>query len=277
MKLILKWLLSASALLLVAYLYNGVEVRSFGAALMAALVIGLFNTILRPVLVLLTLPITFVTLGLFLFIINALMFWAGSGLVSGFVVNGVWAALLGSLIYSALGVLIDALLDAAASGVHTIERDGISQQHAARFVLVGTMNPEEGELRPQLLDRLGLCVAVANVGEVALRQRIVRARLAFDRDPVSFMRGHEGRQQALSQRLRAARALLDAVSEQTPDAVLADVAENGTTVLISSHNLRELEDVCDHVGIMNGGKVLLEHPPTAVAYTHLTPPPTCSV
>ena len=107
MKLILKWLLSASALLLVAYLYNGVEVRSFGAALMAALVIGLFNTILRPVLVLLTLPITFVTLGLFLFIINALMFWLASGVLDGFYVRGFGAALLGSLIYSVFSVLID--------------------------------------------------------------------------------------------------------------------------------------------------------------------------
>ena len=110
MKLILKWLLSASALLLVAYLYNGVEVRSFGAALMAALVIGLFNTILRPVLVLLTLPITFVTLGLFLFIINALMFWLASGVLNDFHVRGFGAALLGSLMYSVIGLVIESAL-----------------------------------------------------------------------------------------------------------------------------------------------------------------------
>ena len=110
MKLILKWLLSASALLLVAYLYNGVEVRSFGAALMAALVIGLFNTILRPVLVLLTLPITFVTLGLFLFIINALMFWSASGVLNDFHVRGFGAALLGSLLYSVIGLVIESAL-----------------------------------------------------------------------------------------------------------------------------------------------------------------------
>ena len=107
MKLILKWLLSATALLLVAYLYSGVEVRSFSGALMAALVIGLFNAILRPVLVLLTLPITLVTLGLFLFVINALMFWSASGVLSGFAVAGFGAALIGSLIYSVFGVLID--------------------------------------------------------------------------------------------------------------------------------------------------------------------------
>ena len=110
MKILLKWLLSATALLLVAYLYSGVEVRSFSGALMAALVIGLFNTIVRPVLVLLTLPITLVTLGLFLFVINALMFWAASGVLSDFHVRGFGAALLGSLLYSVIGLVIESAL-----------------------------------------------------------------------------------------------------------------------------------------------------------------------
>ena len=110
MKLLFKWLLSASALLLVAYLYSGVEVRSFSGALMAALVIGLFNAVLRPVLVVLTLPVTVVTLGLFLFVINALVFWAASGVLSGFHVRGFGAALIGSLMYSALGLLIESAL-----------------------------------------------------------------------------------------------------------------------------------------------------------------------
>lgn len=112
-KMILKWLLSAAALLGVAYIYGGVSVASFSSALVAALVIGLLNMLVRPLLVLLTIPITLLTLGLFLFVINALMFWAASGLVGGFHVAGFWAALLGSLIYSALGVLIDALLERA--------------------------------------------------------------------------------------------------------------------------------------------------------------------
>ncbi|MBV8618091.1 MAG: phage holin family protein [Curvibacter sp.] len=112
MKLLLKWLLSAAALLFVAYLYPGVEVRSFGSALIAAFVIGLFNVVLRPVLVLLTLPVTIVTLGLFLFVINALMFWSAAGVLAGFQVNGFGAALIGSLIYSALGVLIESALQA---------------------------------------------------------------------------------------------------------------------------------------------------------------------
>ena len=110
MRLVLKWLLSAVALLAVAYVYSGVQVNSFVSALIAAAVIGLLNAVLRPVLVILTLPVTIVTLGLFLFIINALMFWSASGLLNGFHVAGFWAALLGSLIYSALGLIIDAAL-----------------------------------------------------------------------------------------------------------------------------------------------------------------------
>ncbi|MGB3452117.1 MAG: phage holin family protein [Giesbergeria sp.] len=110
MKLLAKWLLSASALLLVAYLYSGVQVQSFTSALIAAFVIGLFNAVLRPVLVLLTLPVTIVTVGLFLFVINALMFWAAASVLDGFHVSGFGAALLGSLLYSVLGIVIESAL-----------------------------------------------------------------------------------------------------------------------------------------------------------------------
>ena len=110
MKLLLKWLLSAAALLFVAYVYSGVQVQSFTSALIAAFVIGLFNVVLRPVLVVLTLPVTIVTVGLFLFVINALLFWAAASVLDGFQVNGFGAALLGSLIYSLLGVLIESAL-----------------------------------------------------------------------------------------------------------------------------------------------------------------------
>ncbi len=82
--------------------------------------------------------------------------------------------------------LVDQLLDVAASGVNTVERDGISHRHEARFVLIGTMNPEEGELRPQLLDRFGLAVELGNCFDAAVRQQIVKARLAFDADPHAF-------------------------------------------------------------------------------------------
>lgn len=111
MKLIAKWLLSAAALLAVAYLYNGVQVSGFTTALVAAFVIGLLNTIVRPVLVILTLPVTLVTLGLFLFVINALMFWAAAGVLDGFKVTGFGAALLGSLIYSVFGLVIESALE----------------------------------------------------------------------------------------------------------------------------------------------------------------------
>ncbi len=111
MKLIIKWLLSAAALLAVTYLYSGVTVNSFGAALLAAFVIGLLNTIVRPILVILTLPVTVVTLGLFLFVINALMFWSASGVLGGFHVSGFAAALIGSLIYSLFGVVIESALE----------------------------------------------------------------------------------------------------------------------------------------------------------------------
>ena len=111
MKLIIKWLLSAVALLAVAHLYSGVQVQNFTSALIAAFVIGLLNTIVRPILVVLTLPVTMVTLGLFLFVINALLFWAAASLLDGFQVSGFGAALLGSLIYSLLSVVIQSALE----------------------------------------------------------------------------------------------------------------------------------------------------------------------
>lgn len=111
MKILVRWLLLAAALLLVAHLYPGVVVQSFGAAMIAALVLGLFNTVLRPLLVLLTLPVTLLTLGLFLFVINALMFYFAASVLDGFSVRGFGAALIGSLIYSVCGLVIDAAME----------------------------------------------------------------------------------------------------------------------------------------------------------------------
>ena len=111
MKLIVRWLLLAAALLLVAHVYPGVTVASFSSAMIAALVLGLLNTLVRPLLVLLTLPVTLITLGLFLFVINALMFWSASGLLSGFQVAGFGAALIGSVIYSLCGMVIDVAME----------------------------------------------------------------------------------------------------------------------------------------------------------------------
>jgi putative membrane protein len=111
MKILIRWFLLAAALLLVAQLYPGVQVTSFGAAMIAALVLGLLNTLLRPILVLLTLPVTLLTLGLFLFVINALMFYFAASLLDGFHVNGFMAALIGSVLYSLCGLVIDAAME----------------------------------------------------------------------------------------------------------------------------------------------------------------------
>ena len=111
MKLIVRWLLLAAALLLLANLKLGVTVASFGAAMVAALVLGLLNTLVRPLLVLLTLPVTVLSLGLFLFVINALMFWSAAGVLDGFKVTGFGAALIGSLIYSLCGMVIDVAME----------------------------------------------------------------------------------------------------------------------------------------------------------------------
>ncbi|MBS7777452.1 phage holin family protein [Acidovorax sp. CCYZU-2555] len=110
MKLLIQWFLYAAALLAVAAIYGGVEISSFGSAMIAALVIGLLNAVVRPVLVVLTLPVTLLTLGLFLFVVNALMFWAAASVLDGIQVSGFGAAFLGSLIYSALGLVIDSAL-----------------------------------------------------------------------------------------------------------------------------------------------------------------------
>lgn len=112
MKLILRWVLLAAALVIVSMLLTPhVQISSFATALWAALVLGLLNTLVRPLLVLLTLPVTLLTLGLFLFVINALLFWLASRAFDGFVVTGFWAALLGSLLYSLCGVVIDAAME----------------------------------------------------------------------------------------------------------------------------------------------------------------------
>jgi putative membrane protein len=111
MKMLVRWLLLAAALLLVDYLYEGVSLDSFGAAMGAAFVLGLLNTLLRPVLVLLTLPVTLITLGLFLFVINALMFFFAAHLLEGFHVANFGAALVGSLLYSLFGMVIDVAME----------------------------------------------------------------------------------------------------------------------------------------------------------------------
>lgn len=113
--------------------------------------------------------------------------------------------------------LVDLLLDAAAMGASYVEREGVSVRHASRFLLVGTMNPEEGELRPQLLDRFGLTVEVAASRDPDQRVEVVRRRLAYDDDPAGFATRWAGEEEALRERIVAARELL-------PRVVLGDVA-----------------------------------------------------
>jgi putative membrane protein len=110
MSLLITWLINALALLAVPYLMQSVTVDSFWTALIAALVLGLVNTLVRPLLVLLTLPVTLLTLGLFIFIINGLMFWVVAQLVSGFHVSGFWSAVGGALLYSIISWALSALL-----------------------------------------------------------------------------------------------------------------------------------------------------------------------
>jgi magnesium chelatase subunit D len=107
--------------------------------------------------------------------------------------------------------LVDALLDVAASGVNVVEREGISFTHPARFILVGTMNPEEGELRPQLLDRFGITAEVLTLRDPELRYEVVRRRLAFEREPGEFRRDWEAREREEAERIRAAAECLPRV------------------------------------------------------------------
>nr|WP_150669697.1 ATP-binding protein [Pandoraea anhela] len=119
--------------------------------------------------------------------------------------------------------LVDVVLDVAASGINVVERDGVSHRHAAHFMLVGTMNPEEGELRPQLLDRFGLMVELENCFDPQVRQKIVKTRLAFDLDPAAFHAQYAQAQAELRRRILDAREALPgvAIGDEVHDAVSA--------------------------------------------------------
>ena len=118
--------------------------------------------------------------------------------------------------------LVDLLLDVAASGTNVVEREGLSIRHPARFVLVGSGNPEEGELRPQLLDRFGLSVEVRSPKDMADRIEVVKRRDAYDRDPASFAKAFRARDAKIRARIDRARGALDRI--ETPDPVLEDAA-----------------------------------------------------
>ena len=110
LKILLVWLVNAVALIAVAYLLPGISVANFVTALIAALVLGLVNAVIRPVLVLLTLPATLLTLGLFIFVINGLLFWFVGSFIDGFVVQGFWWGVIGAIVYSVISWALSALL-----------------------------------------------------------------------------------------------------------------------------------------------------------------------
>ena len=110
MRLLLHWLANAIALLALPYIFTTISVDSFTTALVVALVLGLINTLIRPLLVLLTLPVTILTLGLFIFVINGLLFWAVGSFVPGFPVGGFWSGVFGAIVYSIISWLLSALI-----------------------------------------------------------------------------------------------------------------------------------------------------------------------
>lgn len=129
--------------------------------------------------------------------------------------------------------IVDILLDAAASGVNVVEREGISHRHPARFILVGTMNPEEGELRPQFLDRFGLSLFVSGVNDAKQRQNIVTSRIAFDTDPDTFTAQYAGQESILAHQIIDARERLNTI--KIPPKMVELAVTISTKVQVQGH------------------------------------------
>jgi len=129
--------------------------------------------------------------------------------------------------------IVDLLLDSAAMGVNTVEREGISFTHPARFILVGTMNPEEGELRPQLLDRFGLCVHVTSIHDKELRMEILKRKAAFDSNPAGFQAEWASEQKELSGKIIKAKNCLTDV--KVSDGVLGKIVEITSSLNLDGH------------------------------------------
>ncbi|MGG7665372.1 magnesium chelatase subunit D family protein [Dyadobacter sp. BHUBP1] len=166
--------------------------------------------------------------------------------------------------------LVDVLLDVAVSGVNIVQREGLSVSHPARFVLIGTMNPEEGNLRPQFLDRFGLMVEVGSQTDVLSRAEVVRRRIAFESDPVTFANHWANAQEVVREEISRARALLPLV--QMPDGLLkmisqlciewdvsslrADIVLYKTAITIAALNGRAVVTPQD---IREGAELVLSH------------------
>jgi magnesium chelatase subunit I len=129
--------------------------------------------------------------------------------------------------------IVDLLLDSAAMGINTVEREGISFTHPARFILVGTMNPEEGELRPQLLDRFGLCVQVNSLRDKSLRMEVLKRKAEFDDDPEGFLRKWEPEQKKLLEKILKAKENLKKV--EIGDEALSLVVEITSELNLDGH------------------------------------------
>lgn len=129
--------------------------------------------------------------------------------------------------------IVDLLLDAAAMGVNYVEREGVSFMHPARFILVGTMNPEEGELRPQLLDRFGLSVHVQSIKDKAMRAEILQRREAFDLDPEEFSKQWDEKQRGLSMRIMGAKKRLRTI--EIPKEILEEIVTLTSELNVDGH------------------------------------------
>jgi Mg-chelatase subunit ChlI len=166
--------------------------------------------------------------------------------------------------------LVDLLLDVAASGINTVEREGLHYSHPARFLLIGTMNPEEGELRPQFLDRFGLCVAVSGLVSAELRREIVLRRLAFDRDPQALCARFQADEAILAGQLQRARQALDQTT--LPVALIDQAVALATAAQVQGHRAelalvrtaRALAALCDRAAastadLVEAARLVLPH------------------
>ena len=155
--------------------------------------------------------------------------------------------------------IVDVLLDSAAMGVNTVEREGVSFSHPARFVLVGTMNPEEGDLRPQLLDRFGLVVEIRGEQDVAMRSELIRRRMDYEKSPADFCREWETEQAKLREQVRRAQELLGSVI--IPDRLYEDAAKIGVALQVDGHrsDIVLLKAACTLASLEGAAEVTREH------------------
>ncbi len=155
--------------------------------------------------------------------------------------------------------IVDVLLDSAAMGVNTVEREGVSYSHPARFVLVGTMNPEEGDLRPQLLDRFGLVVEIRGEQDIALRSELIRRRMDYELNPADFCRSWGQSQSELRGRVQEAQKRLHTVV--IPDSLYDDAAKIGVALQVDGHrsDIVLLKTACTLAAFEGAEEVTREH------------------